>query len=172
MDATRKRLLYYLLLNVIVSACVTAGVLYVYDHFYRSAGQPDVVTTQPTIPASKPPQTDAAPSPTMVGADASSMQIMAVIGAGIPGSETIVLRNNSAAQLDLKDWKLQGQNNNLYTFADVSVPPGGSLQLHTGSGQDTLIDLYWGLNDPVWGSGEKATLSDPTGVVHSVYQVP
>jgi UDP:flavonoid glycosyltransferase YjiC (YdhE family) len=36
----------------------------------------------------------------------------------------------------------------------------------------TVIDLYWGLNDPVWESGEEAQLLDPSGNVRAVYTVP
>jgi hypothetical protein len=156
MDASRKRLLYYLFVNAIVSACVTAGILFIYDRYYRPAILPQVIAGQPT------PQAGAAPN----------MEITSVVGAGISSSETVILRNTGAGRADLKGWKLQDQDANIYTFADVALLPGSSIQLHTLPGQDTQIDLYWGLTAPLWRSGETATLFDPGGAVRSVYQIP
>jgi hypothetical protein len=156
MDASRKRLLTYLLLNVIVSACVTASVLFIYDRYFRPARLPETIASQPM--------------PTPDGA--RKMEITTIVGAGIPGSETVILRNTGAGQVDLKDWKLQDEDANIYTFADVSLLPGGSIQLHTLPGQDSLIDLYWGQSAPIWRSGETATLFDPTGNARSMFQVP
>jgi hypothetical protein len=156
MDASRKRLLYYLFVNVIVSACVTAGILFIYDRFYRPAALPQAIAGQPT------PQAGAA----------TNMEITSVVGAGISSSETVILRNTGAGQADLKNWKLQDQDANIYTFADVVLLAGSSIQLHTLPGQDTQIDLYWGLTAPLWRSGETATLFDPGGTVRSIYQIP
>jgi hypothetical protein len=157
MDASHKRLLYYLLLNVIVSACVTSAVLFVYDRYSRPMSQPQAIASQPV---------------SQTGGGTPNMEITAVVGAGIPGSETVILRNTGTGQADLKNWKLQDQDANIYTFADVILLPGSSMQLHTLPGQDTLIDLYWGLTASVWRSGETTTLFDPTGAVRSVFQVP
>jgi len=156
MDASRKRLLTYLLLNVIVSACVTVSVLFVYDRYYRPARLPETIASQP--------------APTSDGA--LKMEITTIVGAGIPGSETVILRNIGAGQADLKDWKLQDEDANVYTFTDVTLLPGSSIQLHTLPGQDSLIDLYWGLTAPIWRSGETATLFDLAGAARSVFQVP
>jgi hypothetical protein len=151
MDASRKRLLYYLLLNVLVSACVTVSVLFVYDHYYRPATGPEALI-----------QAGGAPT----------LEITAVVGAGIPSSETVILRNTGTTQADLKNWTLRDEDSNVYTFADVTLLSNGSVQLHTAPGTDTLIDLYWGLTASVWRSGETVTLLDPAGSVRSVYKVP
>ena len=37
----------------------------------------------------------------------------------------------------------------------------GAVQVHTVAGTDTVIDLYWGIGDAVWNSGEEARLFDP-----------
>jgi hypothetical protein len=166
MDATRKRLLFYLLLNGIVSACVTGSVLFIYDRYHTSASQPPAarVGSLATQLVS-----EGAAAPTVA---ATSVEISTVVGAGIPASETVILHNGTTAQVDLKGWKLQDQDVNVYTFGGVSLAPGGSVQLHTEAGQDTLTDLYWGLNTSIWQAGEAATLYDPGGAVRFVYQVP
>lgn len=155
MDASRKRLLLYLLLNVVVSACTTTTVLFVYDRYFRAPAisSPLPVSTSP-------------------GQGAASLEIATVVGAGIPSAEMVVLRNTGQGQANLKEWKLQDQQSNVYTFGEVTIPAGGTVQLHTAPGTDTLIDLYWGLTASVWNSGETVSLLDPAGSVRSVYKVP
>lgn len=155
MDAARKRLLYYLLLNAIVSACVTASVLFVYDRYFHT-----------------PTDSPAASAPVQTAEGASKVEISVVIGAGIPSSEKLVLRNTGQEEASLEGWKLQDEQNNVYTFPKMTVASGGVIQINTAPGKDTLIDLYWGLTAPVWSSGETATLLDPAGTVKSVYKVP
>jgi hypothetical protein len=157
MDASRKRLLLYILLNVIVSVCATASVLFVYDRYTRPARLPQAaIVSQPT-PASD---------------NVLKMEITTIVGAGVPDSETVILRNTGSDQASLKGWKLQDEDANVYNFADVSLSPGGSIQIHTLAGQDSPIDLYWGQTASIWRSGETATLLDSSGVARSVFQVP
>ena len=158
MDLNRKRLLYYLLLNVIVSVCATASVLFIYDRYYRNPA-PQMLENRPTQASS------AAQEP-------AKMEITTVVGAGIPSSEMIVLRNTGQIQANLTGWKLHDEDSNVYTFGELTLPSGGAIQLHTAPGKDTLIDLYWGLTAPAWRSGEIVTLLDSAGTVRSVYKVP
>jgi hypothetical protein len=157
MDASRKRLLYYLLLNILVSVCVTASLLFAYSRFYRPAALPPVTAIVQASSAALGP---------------ANIEITTVVGAGISSSEILILRNIGQAQADLKGWKLQDQDSNSYLFVDVIIIPGGAVQLHTASGKDTPIDLYWGLTAPAWRSGETVTLLDAAGSVRSVYKIP
>src|SRR4030042_1479461 len=50
----RRKLTYYLLLNVFVSACVTSAILYWYDRNYRSVTLPHAPAAP--APASTPPR--------------------------------------------------------------------------------------------------------------------
>jgi hypothetical protein len=158
-DLNRKRLLYYLLLNVLVSVCATASVLFIYDRYYRSPAV-QTVESQPAKQASS------------AALEPANMEIATVVGAGLPSSEMVVLRNTGQTQVKLSGWKLHDEDSNVYTFGELTLPPGGAVQLHTASGKDTLIDLYWSLTAPVWRSGETATLLDAAGTVKSVYKVP
>ena len=159
MNASGKRFLYYLLLNVLVSVCATASVLFIYDRYYRNPAV-HTVESQPAKQASS-----SAP-------ESANMEIATVVGAGLPSSEMVVLRNAGQMQVKLSGWKLHDEDSNVYTFGELTLPPGGAVQLHTASGKDTLIDLYWSLTAPVWRSGETATLLDSAGSVRSAYKVP
>lgn len=158
MDASRKRLLYYLLLNVFISVCATASVLFVYDRYFRYSAP--LTSEQESALAS-----DVETGPV-------NLEIATVLGAGIPSSEMVVVRNTSEAQANLNGWKLKDEDSNVYTFGDLTLLPGGAVQLHTAPGKDTLIDRYWDLTASAWRSGETASLLDPSGSVRSVYKVP
>jgi hypothetical protein len=158
MDASRKRLLYYLLLNVLVSVCATASVLFIYDRYYRNPA-PQVLENRPTQVSS-------------ASLEPAKMEITTVVGAGIPSSEMVILRNTGQTQANLNGWKLHDEDSNVYTFGDLTLPSSGAVQLHTAPGKDTLIDRYWGLTAAAWRSGEAATLLDPAESVRSVYKVP
>lgn len=158
MDASRKRLLYYLLLNVFISVCATASVLFVYDRYFRYSASP-TVKQEPALVS----DVDSGPV---------NLEIATVLGAGIPSAEMVVIRNTGEAQVTLNGWKLKDEDSNTYTFGDLTLLPGGAVQLHTAPGKDTLIDRYWALTASAWRSGETATLLDPTGSVRSVYKVP
>jgi hypothetical protein len=151
-DSTRRRLLYYLLLNVVISVCATASVLFIYDRFFKSPG--------PIVPEIQPAQVT------------DRLEITAVVGTGLLESEMVVLRNSGQDLVDLTGWQLKDEDANMYTFAELTLPPGAAVQLHTASGKDTLIDRYWGLTAPAWRSGETVTLLDAAGIVKSVYKVP
>jgi hypothetical protein len=157
-NSNRKRLLSYLLLNVIVSVCATASMLFVYDRYYRNPA-PQVLESQPTRASL------AAPEPV-------KMEITTVVGAGIPSSEMVILRNTGQTQANLTDWRLRDEDANVYTFGELTLSPGGAVQLHTAPGKDTLIDRYWSLTASAWRSGETVTLLDSAGNAHSVYKVP
>ena len=103
---------------------------------------------------------------------AASPEIVTVIGAGIPSSEMLVIRNTGQSEANLTGWTLQDQQSNVYTFKEVTILPGGAIQLHTAPGANSLIDLYWGLSASVWSSGETASLIDAQGTARSVYKVP
>ncbi len=147
----RRKLIYYLLLNAFVSACVTLSILYAYDSQYRA------------------PASDEQPITTQSGA---TFEIAAIIGAGMLDSEMILIRNTGQSSADLQGWQISDEDGNLYTFNVLNLPASAAVQLRTSAGKDTVIDLYWGLSAPLWQPGKTATLLDPLGNARSVYQVP
>src|SRR5512140_2904320 len=143
----RRRLVYYLLLNVFVSACVTSTILYWYDRNYRAVTLPQVtVSTAPSNPG------NGAPVATI---QKGLVQIVSVIGAGTLDAEAVVVKYNGEGELDLTGWHLKDtQGTSTYTFPPFKLFTGGAVQVHTGDGNNTAIDLYWGQHDAMWQSGE------------------
>jgi hypothetical protein len=165
-DMDRRRLILYLLLNVFVSACVIGGILFWYDRNYRSASLSPV---QPLAPADV---ESGAPAASFDPNIDIPVEIVSIVGAGTLNAEWVIVRNAGGDSLSLASWQLKDSNRNVFTFPNLTLNTGGAVQIHTIAGTNTVIDLYWGLNDPVWQSGEEAQLLDPSGNVRAVYTVP
>jgi hypothetical protein len=145
-----RRLLGYLVVNVIVSVVVIIIILVIYDRFFR-----------PAAPALPPELSTSSP-----------MEIFEVSGVGQLDTEMVTLGNSGTDRLSLVGWVLRDTADTEYTFPELSLLPGGSVNLHTAPGEDSASDLYWGRSRAVWQSGEYATLSDADGAVAAVYRVP
>jgi len=161
----RRKLIQYLLLNALVSATVTGTILFWYDRNSRAASQPIIQQA----PASNSNSASAA------GADLQTdipVKISSVVGAGNVNSEIVVVRYDGSGQLDLAAWQLKDDNGNTFTFPKLTLYPNGAVQVHTIAGTDSVIDLYWGIGEPVWNSGENARLFDSQGNLRAVYRVP
>ena len=161
----RRKLVYYLLLNVFISATVTGGILFWYDRNYRAVSQPAVQQAAPAngetdAVSTLNPQTDVA------------VKISSVVGAGTLSSEIVVVKFEGEGQLDLASWQLKDEDGNTFKFPKLTLYPNGAVQIHTVTGTDTVIDLYWGIGEAVWSSGENARLFDAQGNLRAVYRVP
>jgi len=161
----RRKLIQYLLLNVFVSATVTGGMLFWYDRNYRAVVQTSVQQAEPSSNNSS-----SAPSTELL--TDIPVKISSVVGAGTLTSEIVVVKFEGEGELDLASWQLKDENGNTFTFPKLTLYPNGAVQVHTISGTDTVIDLYWGIGDAVWSSGENAKLFDSQGNLRAVYRVP
>ncbi|HUE97797.1 MAG TPA: lamin tail domain-containing protein [Anaerolineales bacterium] len=163
----RRRLLSYLLLNVFVSVCVTSAILFWYHRNYRSVS---VSAVQPAAPLDN--QGVSAPQATLDPQVDIPVEIVSVIGAGTLNAEWVVVSYKGEDQINLANWELRDEDRNVFVFPQLILHPNGAVQVHTSSGTNTVIDLYWGESDPVWESGEEAQLYDPSGNVRAKYKVP
>lgn len=163
----RRRLISYLLLNVFVSACVTGAILFWYHRNYRTVGQSAV---QPAAQLLN--QAVSAPQPTLDPDIEIPVEIVSIIGAGTLNAEWVVVSYRGEDQINLANWELRDENKNIFVFPQLILHKNGAVQVHTASGTNTVIDLYWGESDPVWQSGEKARLFDPSGNQRDEYTVP
>jgi competence protein ComEC len=145
-----RRLLGYLLINILVSAAVIITILIFYDRHFRSA-------TPPSLPNSS---------------TQGIVDIVAIAGIGQLDKEEVSIRNTGQASLSLDAWALKAASGAQYIFPELTLLPGGSVTVHTAAGHDTATDLYWGLADPVWSSDELATLADAGGAVRAAYRIP
>lgn len=163
----RRRLLSYLLLNVLVSACVTGAILFWYHRNYRSVSQSAVQQAAPLAN-----QAMSAPQATLDPEIDIPVEIVSVIGAGTLNAEWVVVSYTGEDQINLANWELRDEDRNVFVFPQLILHPEGAVQIHTASGTNTVIDLYWGESEPVWQSGENARLFDPAGNPRDEYKVP
>ena len=150
----RSRLIPYLFLNVLVSVLVSGTVLYFYDRATQKKDCSPVVT-----------------APTLSSVTISA-NILSVSGAGALGSESVLLQNNGLEPIILTGWTLKNVEGSSYIFPQLTLYPGGTVQVHSGNGTDTAADLYCGLSSPVWKSGELVALYDTQNIARAFYRVP
>lgn len=118
------------------------------------------------------PPAENAPATTAPLTNGEGVVIRIVDGAGALVTEAVQLVNDSNTVVNLNGWRLERENGPAYTFGDQSIFPGGNLWLHSGSGTDTTVALYWNQSEPVWQSGAIVRLVDPEGNAVNSYPVP
>jgi lamin tail-like protein len=160
----RRKLILYLLLNVFLSACVTSAILYWYDRNYRAVTLPQPAAASST----EAPQANSSAPPPMEGA----IQIVSVIGAGSLEVEAVIVKYAGDAELDLTGWHLRDSSGHNFTFPSFKLFHDGAVQVHTASGTNTAIDLFWGQREPAWQTGQLVMLTTPEGQVQDSYPVP
>jgi lamin tail-like protein len=165
-DMDRRRLLLYLLLNIFISVCVTSAILFWYDRNYRS------VSISAVQPAAQALNQLSAPQPTLNPQVDIPVEIVSVIGAGTLNAEWVVVSYEGEDQINLARWELRDEDRHVFVFPQLVLHPNGAVQIHTASGTNTVIDLYWGESEPIWQSGELAQLFDPSGNKRAEYKVP
>ena len=83
-----------------------------------------------------------------------------------------MLKRSGSGELALAGWRLTDEDGHVYIFPQLILYQDGAVNVYTGLGQDTVVDLYWGLSAPVWQSGEMVTLYDAQGEVRASFAIP
>lgn len=169
-----KRLLFYLVLNIIVSAATTLAVITWWDRAHQ---------TPPTLPVNSAPavaqqsttsQPGGKPTPiaTPIPLNQPVIEIKNVFGMGDLQNEVVVIKRVGDGELSLSKWKLADEAGHEYTFPELVLNKDGAVQVFTRAGVDTVIELYWGMTEAIWKSGGQVTLTDPQGIVRATYTIP
>ena len=153
-----RRLLFYILLNVFVSALVTSVILVFYSRNCK----------RQALPLADNAAESSAPS----ASEDEPVEIVSIAGAGNLETEVALIRYDGAQAIDLAGWRLRDEDGNVYIFPSVVLYAGGAVQVHSADGKDSIVDLYWSRREPVWRSGETASLLDPQGNLRSEYVIP
>lgn len=164
-----RRILPYLILNVIISVTTTLLVLTVWNRIpaERSQNIPANATLQPASTASSGLQ----PLQTLPATDQAVIQVDTVIAPGDLENEVVVLKRIGEGEISLTGWKLTGGRKE-YIFPDLTLFPNGSIRIYTRSGDRTAIELFWNLDQPVWKSGDTLHLLDWQGNERAAYTIP
>lgn len=169
-----KKLIVYVVLNVIVSAVTILCVLYLWETTrlknllidrgpVAEVSQPDTASEQP------------ADSPKLL------IEIGEVGGVGNLSTEYVRLvrpESSEAETISLQKWRIKNENNHNFSIleqsglASLELHRQGAVNIYSKSGTSNPIELYLGLSDPLWQPGETVTLIDPQGEVHDTYLIP
>ncbi len=103
-------------------------------------------------------------------ASTGKVRIGRVLFPGQRQRETVVIANDSDADVLLKGWVLSSNRNVSYTFGNVTLFRNNFINLHTTSGTDVPTDLFWNKVDPAWQVGDVLTLTN-NGQVMATYTV-
>ncbi|MGE5221301.1 MAG: LysM peptidoglycan-binding domain-containing protein [Omnitrophica WOR_2 bacterium] len=132
---------------------------------------PKSPSDQPTTPVST--DTPASPASTSpVQSQQAEVVIANVFGAGDLNTERVRLECKGQGELSLAGWQLKDENGNVFTFPQLILYPGGAIDIHTGTGVNDVVSLYWGLKKSIWTTGEIVTLLDAKGATRATYSVP
>jgi len=156
--------------------------LYVGQLIYiPTAPLPKVTATSipPSVVASHTPRPSVTPTygptntstPTETGQE-PQLVIDTVIGAGDLNIEHVVLGRTGNGDLSLSGWRLEDGNGKEYIFPGLTLYKGGTINLFTHTGQDSVADLFWGLDASIWSTGEAISLYDAENNLRSTYTVP
>ena len=157
----RRRLIFYILLNIFVSASVTLAILWWHDR--------NAAATLPPVAAPVSSGTNAAAIPTV---QRGTVKIISVVGAGMLSVETVTIQYKGNGELDLTGWQLKDSNGSDFFFPPFKLFTNGAVRVHTASGTNTAVDLYWGNNKAAWSSGDNVVLTDANGNPQDSYPVP
>lgn len=174
------RLITIIIINIIISAVTTLTVLWLWDLAHP---RPSVI--QPTGPAAaensalseqeEAPNTEIEPSlePAIEYASSNTqVTIRVIVGAGNLEVEYVEILNESAEAVDLTGWLLVDENGHQFTFPALILNGGGAIKVLSKTGDNTVIELYWQADAPIWQSGETATLLNAGGETIATYSLP
>jgi micrococcal nuclease len=89
-------------------------------------------------------------------------------------NEYVTFQNGGDNPLDLGGWVVEDEADHDYTVPDgFRLEPGAKVTLHTGQGENTGTDLYWGQGNPVWnnaGDTVYVTTADGETVIERSYE--
>lgn len=148
-----KRLLVYLVINVVVSALTTFIVLALWTRFTLGDA----------------PELGANPS---TSTNSSQLTINAVIGAGDLENEHVIIEHFGSEDVSLSGWRLRDESGAEYRFPALVLHPGAEVNIYSREGDDSASSLYWDRQIAIWNSGEKVSLLDSDGRVQDTYTVP
>ncbi len=123
-------------------------------------------------PAATPPSGPQLPTATEPsGGESQGVVIHGIEGIGDLERERVRILNEGG-EINLAGWMMDDGEGSIYVFPSLRFRTVGMIVVHTKEGEDTVIDLYWGLDDSIWAPGKVITLRDDSGEVQSTFQIP
>ncbi|MDF1520895.1 MAG: lamin tail domain-containing protein [Brevefilum sp.] len=176
----KSGLFAFILLNIILSAATMLLVMWLWD---RSNPDPSTVTNDAFTNAAKEAAlqtaTASAFESTEIAAQSQDfvtedldVSILTIVAPGNLDLEYVEIRNQSEGAVDISGWQLRDEDENIFTFPTIILNNSGAIKILSQKGIDTVIELYWQSETPIWESGETAHLMDDHGNIIATYSIP
>jgi len=131
--------------------------------------EPTVAPTEAVVALPSPIPTE----PVAAAGSGGQIVVTGIVDPGVLETEAVQIVNNGAQPQGMQGWKVRDEDSNVYTFGDLNIfGEGAGVLLHTRTGDNTVTDLFWGLSEPAWRSGEQLTLFDASEQVVTTFIVP
>jgi hypothetical protein len=105
--------------------------------------------------------------------DRSDFDIIDIHPDSEPENEYIIFENTGEDPLAISGWTVKSPGGRTYTFPEgFQLDPDEPVTIHTGDGQDTGTNKYWGEEESVWDYEEAeviVTNADGTTMLHVWY---
>jgi hypothetical protein len=175
----QPRLIVYILINIIISAATILFVMWLWD---RSRPEPSsldesLATLTAAIETSNRPsgesedENEAEPNSDSDSKD-FNVEIQTIVGTGDLEIEYVEISNESPGSVDMTNWQLTDEDGQIFTFPTIILNQDGEIKVLSQKGINTVIELYWQSDVPIWESGETARLLDENGSIISTYSIP
>lgn len=175
-----SRLIIYLLINILISAVITLIVLWLWG---RANPQPIVTDplciqadelSEPMVPLTPSLSANTHTSEPAIDfiSNNFNVSIRIIVGAENLEVEYVEILNQSEGPVDLTGWQLIGEDSQTFTFPTLILNSGGAIKVHSKKGTNTVIELYWQADAPVWQSGETVHLINTAGEIIATYSIP
>lgn len=98
--------------------------------------------------------------------------IESVLGTNVLDLERVKIIHTGGGDVSLAGWRLKDEDGYSFNFPLLFLYPNGSVTVNTKAGSNTVVDLFWGLSQPIWQPGEKVTLYDAQNNVRAEFTIP
>jgi hypothetical protein len=159
-----KKILPYLLLNIVVSAATMLAVILIWNAFHPSVIATDnleglLTSTQ---------QTDSI----LPSLNERTVEIQSVFMPGELQYEKVNLQNVGAEPIDLSGWSIVNEKGASFIFPSLTLFPEGAVAVYSQSGVNTAVELFWNSAQALWQSGQVVVLFDSAQNERSRYLIP
>ena len=154
---TKNRLLYFVLLNIVVSALTTFIVVSLLNRNFTPAAAPAVSNSAAEDGDLEPAGDDVSSTGgedsgegELVNVAIGQLEIDTVVGAGDLNSERVLVRHIGNQEVSLVGWELQDEDGNVFYFPALTMFSGGAVTVYSQSGTNTVVEMFWGQTEAVW----------------------
>ncbi len=99
------------------------------------------------------------------------VKVARVLNPGDVTTEAVEIINEGSSVARLEGWTLRNGEGAVYTFPALNLFPQGAVTVHTGVGEDSAIDVYWGRDKAAWQVGGTAQLLNADGELQNEFDI-